>query len=170
MGIECLKKLANRPFCDLKIDSIVKKIELLLSIFKKDHGWSFFKIHSITVDQWEGFEHGQSFLMIEKIQRLKIKRSNSQHWWKCVAYNSITSVQYEVLVREHTTFKIQLERCELELDQRERSLNDLRSALKDSEARSRKIAQFVERQTEQIQHLENTVKQGEQAGHWFYIL
>ena len=68
-------------------------------------------------------------------------------------------------MREHTTFKIQLERCELELDQRERSLNDLRSALKDSEARSRKIAQFVERQTEQIQHLENTVKQGEQAGH-----
>jgi hypothetical protein len=68
-----------------------------------------------------------------------------------------------VLLREHTTFKIQLERCELELDQKERALDDVRTALRDSEARARKIAQFVERQTEQIQHLENTVKEGEEA-------
>jgi len=73
-------------------------------------------------------------------------------------------------VREHTSFKIQLERCELELDLKERSLTDLRTALRESEERSRKIAQFVERQTEQIQHLEVTAKQAEQVSLILYMV
>jgi hypothetical protein len=78
--------------------------------------------------------------------------------------------QYEDLLREHTSFKIQLERCELELDLKERSLTDLRTALRESEERSRKIAQFVERQTEQIQHLEMTAKQAEQVSFFMMLL
>jgi hypothetical protein len=82
----------------------------------------------------------------------------------CVlCYISLYPFQYEDLLREHTSFKIQLERCELELDLKERSLTDLRTALREAEERSRKIAQFVERQTEQIQHLEMTAKQAEQV-------
>jgi hypothetical protein len=73
-------------------------------------------------------------------------------------------------LREHTSFKIQLERCELELDLKERSLIDLRTALRESEERSRKIAQFVERQTEQIQHLEMTAKQAERVSFFMMLL
>jgi hypothetical protein len=79
-------------------------------------------------------------------------------------------LQYEDLLREHTSFKIQLERCELELDLKERSLTDLRTALRESEERSRKIAQFVERQTEQIQHLEKAAKQAEQVSSFMMLL
>jgi len=74
------------------------------------------------------------------------------------------------LLREHTSFKIQLERCELELDLKERSLIDLRTALRESEERSRNIAQFVERQTEQIQHLEMTAKQAERVSFFMMLL
>jgi hypothetical protein len=87
-----------------------------------------------------------------------------------ICYISGYPFQYEDLLREHTSFKIQLERCELELDLKERSLTDLRTALRESEERSRKIAQFVERQTEQIQHLEMTAKQAEQVSLFLMLL
>ena len=87
-------------FCDRKIDSIMKKIELLTLIFFEDqrdwfaHSQSFSKIDRIDLITVDLFKRSMSaiqsrsiFFKIEKIKRLKIEiskieRLNSQpcHW------------------------------------------------------------------------------------------